>query len=431
VSLPWMTAFTLGACAFLASIVPVIAGAGGSWPVAGAGTPVAAALVVTLVVLRRRQGVLEASVAGSERRAGEWQRYAEDLEWRVHAHESRSAGTAGAAGIREQFDGQIESYRLAVVTLARRLQASAHRVQEQATRMANRHPGDSDVLESSVLVDHAAAQQARHAQSLAVLCGGWPSRQWLEPLALLDVVRAAASRIVAYRRVTVSGEPGVAARASAVEPLIHLIAELLANATQFSPPTTQVLVTVRTGRRGAVIEIDDRGAGLEEQRLKQAREVVSGRRLLGLGDLGEVAQTGLAVIGQYVRRHGFGVDLMPSPCGGVRAIVLVHAEMVANLEAGAAPPPQLLAPERRLEPVGTLPGSLPRRRSRRDDFVPVGHGVASPASSTSPAPPAQTPQEAGAWLAAYLQPPAGTSQVAAPGEAGRATGRDSQPEREQ
>src|SRR5205085_884284 len=86
-----------------------------------------------------------------------------------------------------------------------------------------------DVLESSMRVDHAAAQQARHAQSVAVLCGEWPGQQWPQPLALLDVVRAASSRIVAYRRVTVSGEPDVAATASVVEPLIHMIAEMVEN----------------------------------------------------------------------------------------------------------------------------------------------------------------------------------------------------------
>jgi hypothetical protein len=433
-----------------------------------------------LAVLRQRYAALDASVAGSHERAAEWQRYAEELERRVDVERTQNAGAVStladavdrlinvqfpaalngtrvpgappehsvqahpdvtalcdrladvvatsAAGLREQFDGQIESYRLAVVTLARRVQASAHRIQEQATRMANRHSGDSDVLESSMLVDHAAAQQARHAQSVAVLCGEWPGQQWPQPLALLDVVRAAAGRIVAYRRVAASGEPDVAATASAVEPLIHLLAELLANATQSSPPTTQVLVTVRTVQRGAVIEIDDGGVGLEEHHLEQAREIVSGRRLLSLGDLGEVPQTGMAVIGQYVRRHGFGVDLTPSPYGGVRAIVLVHADMVENLELATAPaPPQLPAPARRLEPTGVLSGSLPQRRSRRDDFAPGDHGDPSPAE---PAPPAQTPQQAGAWLAAYLNAPPGNGpQAGEPEDMGPPTSWQSQTER--
>jgi signal transduction histidine kinase len=466
-TLLWTAGFALGACAVLAFVIPLILRAGDSWPAAG-GAAAAAALLVTLAVLRRRCTAIHVSEAGAEQRAAQWQRYAEQLEQRVDEQQAQNSATMsalaeaadrllgsqlpaalngsrvpgsfpdsadrghaevaalcdriaamvaeGTGGLREQFDGRIESYRLAVVTLARRVQASAHRIQEQATRMANRHPGDSDVLESSMLVDHAAAQQARHAQSVTVLCGEWPGQQWPQPLSLLDVVRAAAGRIVAYRRVTVSGEPDVAATASAVEPLIHLVAELLANATQSSPPTTQVLVTVRTVQRGAVIEIDDGGVGMEEHYLEQAREIVSGRRLLGLGELGEIPQTGMAVIGQYVRRHGFGVDLMPSPYGGVRAIVLVHAGMVENLEPDAVPgPPQFLALASAPAAVGAIPDSLPQRRSRRDES-PAGdyHDVFSPERDS----PGQTPQQAGAWLAAYL-----STRVSEPGPLGSSTDR--------
>lgn len=457
----WTAAFTLGACLVLAFAIAAVLDSGRGWPGLAGGAVAAALLLVTLVMLRRQYAALDTDVAGSDRRAGQWQRYAEELERRVderQAYYSRSssalaeavdrlvsvqlpaalsgsvppqsfpdaaaggpaevaalcdrvtgAAAEGAAGLREQFDGQIESYRLAVVTLARRVQASAHRTQEQATRMANRHPGDADVLESSMLVDHAAAQQARHAQSVAVLCGEWPGQQWPQPLSLLDVVRAAAGRIVAYRRVAVSGEPDVAATASAVEPLIHLTAELLANATQSSPPTTQVLVTVRAVQRGAVIEMDDGGVGLEEHQLEQAREIISGRRLLGLGDLGEIPQTGMAVVGQYVRRHGFRVDLMPSPYGGVRAIVLVPAEMVENLElitSPALPPPSAPASVRESSAAGR--GLLPQRRSRRDEAEPTGY---SDQSSTQPALPAQTPQQAGSWMAAYFSGSTGGSEA--------------------
>ena len=461
--LAWTAAFTLSACAVSAFVIAVVFGVGRGWPGAAAGAAAAVLLLVTLVMLRRRYGALGTDVAGSERRAAEWQRYAEELERRVHEQQAHDSGTAsalaegvdrlvrvqlpaalngsavpqsfpdsavggnaevvalcdriagaaaeGAEGLREHLDSQTESYRLAVVTLARRVQASAHRIQEQATRMANHHPGDSDVLESSMLVDHAAAQQARHAQSVAVLCGEWPGQQWPQPLSLLDVIRAAAGRIVAYRRVTVSGEPDVAATASAVEPLIHLAAELLANATQSSPPTTQVLVTVRTVQRGAVIEMDDGGVGLEEHQLEQAREIVSGRRLLGLGDLGEIPQTGMAVVGQYVRRHGFRVDLTPSPYGGVRAIVLVPAEMVENLEPVATPaPPPLPAPPSVRETGGAGPRSLPQRRSRRDESASADY---SDLSSAEPALPAQTPQQVGSWMAAYFSGSAGGPEAAA------------------
>ncbi len=462
----WAVAFTLGTCAVAALVVTVVLGSGRVRPGAVAGTVVAILLLAMLAVLRRRYTAIDAATAERERRAAQLQLRAAELERRGDERQAQYRGTLagvaaavdhlvnvqlpaalhgsaapppafpagvdseaaalcnraaaavaeGAAKLREQLDDQVEASRLAVVTLARRVQASAHRIQEEATRMADRHPADSDVLESSMRVDHAAAQQARHAQSVAVLCGEWPGQQWPQPLALLDVVRAASSRIVAYRRVTVSGEPDVAAVASVVEPLIHLVAELLANATQSSPPTTQVLVTVRTVQRGAVIEMDDGGVGMEEHRLEQAREIVSGHRLLRLGDLGEIPQTGMAVIGQYVLRHGFRVDLMPSPYGGVRAIVLVPAEMVENLESSvtAAPfppvepkpvPPAPPAPQPASVPAARAADTdlLPQRRSRRGETEPEPEPVrqADPPAA-EPAMSAQTPEQAGAWMAAYF-----------------------------
>jgi hypothetical protein len=268
--------------------------------------------------------------------------------------------------------------------------------------MTEVHSADPDVLESSNRVDHAAAQQARHAQSLAVLCGEWPGRQWPEPLPLQDVVRAAAGRIVPYERIKVSGDPGIAAAASINEPLIHLIAELLANATQSSPPTTDVEVTVRAVQRGAVIEIDDGGVGMNDAQMDQARETVSGRQLIGLGDLGEIPQTGLAVIGHYVRRHGFRADLRPSPYGGVRAIVLVPDDKVETLEpvATLAPPPaaaRASAPE----VVATDTERLPRRQSLRGQAVYGRH--AEPPAAEQPAAPTRTPEQDGEFLDEFLR----------------------------
>ena len=237
----------------------------------------------------------------------------------------RAAGHLSRA--RDDMHARQEAVQAAVVTLGRKVQASAHRIQEEASRMVQRHPADADVLHTSMRVDHAASQQARNAQSLAALCGEWPGQQWHQALPIADVVRGAAGRITAYQRVEVSGDPGVAVSARVVEPLIHVIAELLANATQSSPPTTQVLVSLRHVQRGAVIEIDDGGVGLDDIRLEQVREIASGRRPVGLSELGEIPQTGLPVVGAYVRRHGFRVDITESVYGGLRAIVLVPAEL--------------------------------------------------------------------------------------------------------
>ena len=326
--------------------------------------------------------------------------------------------------LRERSDDQSESSRRAVLTLARLLQASALRIQAQAAKMAEDRPADPGVLEASMRVEHAAAQMARNAQSLVVLCGEWPGQQWPDPLALPDVVRAAAGRIMSYERVNVSGDHAVAADAGVVEPLIHLVAELLANATQSSPPATQVEVTVQAVQHGAVIEIDDRGIGMEEAQFRQAREILSGGQLVGLGDLGEFPQTGLAVIGHYVDRHGFGVELRKSPYGGVRAVVLVPDPLVVNtLEpagtarpvlAGLAPPQPTQAGLR--EPGGAVLGRrLPQRQSLRGQALPGSDAGLAPAGPAA-VPEATTPEQEGAFLAAYL----GAGEAAAMPDAGEA-----------
>ncbi|WP_445527735.1 ATP-binding protein [Streptomyces cyslabdanicus] len=321
---------------------------------------------------------------------------------------------AAVAEAAEENRERQETLRLAVVALARRVQAAAHRIQEGASLMAARHPGNADVLESSMAVDHSAAQQARLAQSLAVLCREWPGQQWQKPLALVDVVRAASGRITAFQRVEVAGDPDVAAAPQVVEPLIHLTAELLANATQSSPPRTTVSVTVRSVQRGAVVEIDDGGVGMDEHSLAKAREVASGRRPVGVGEVGEVPQTGLAVVGEYARRHGFGVDLLPSPYGGVRAVALVPAAMVEILDpAGTQLPEQrgpAAAPEPSRDPApdtaeardaaageGTAPSRLPQRRSPRG--TPKAD---SPVAGPADASPALTPRQAADWMGAFF-----------------------------
>jgi len=345
------------------------------------------------------------------------------------------------AAVREDQRARQDAVSAAVVSLGRKVQASAHRIQEEAARMVQRHPADPDVLQTSMRVDHAAAQQARNAQSLAALCGEWPGQQWHQALPVSDVVRAAAGRITAYQRVEVSGEPGVAVTVQVVEPLIHLVAELLANATQSSPPTTQVLVSLRQVQRGAVIEIDDGGVGVDDVGLDRIREIAAGRREVGLADLGEIPQTGLPVVGTYARRHGFRVDVTQSVYGGLRAIVLVPAELTepmaprgmlatgAHVLAKRGERPSLPAPtpspervtKREPQPsgvvqpepelTGTVPPepadtdstpALPRRRSRRGEARTRVEWPGEQPPSPRPAPATQSPAEAGQWMGAFL-----------------------------
>lgn len=310
------------------------------------------------------------------------------------ARSGLSIAATALARVQDERLARRDAVQVAVVALGRKVQASAHRIQEEAARMVQRHPTDPDILQTSMRVDHAAAQQARQAQSLAALCGEWPGQQWNEPLALPDVVKGAAGRITAFHRVEVSGDPGVAVSARVVEPLIHLVSELLANATQSSPPTTQVLVSLRQVQRGAVVEIDDCGVGLDTKQLDQARDIASGKKAVSIVDLGEIPQTGLAVVGTYARRHGFRVDITESVYGGLRAIVMIPAELTEALV-----------------PVGMLAGAVPSSAARAASVptvptVPVAQEpAAAPAVRTAVSvvePPAVTvtePQSDDAWPA--------------------------------
>ncbi len=296
--------------------------------------------------------------------------------------------------VRELYAAQRSAVHASVVSLTRKIQTTAHRVQEEAGRMISRHPNDPDVLETSMRVDHAAAQQARYAQSVSTLCGEWPGQQWHDPLAVSDVVRGAAGRITAYQRVELSGDPGVAVAPRVVEPLIHLVAELLGNAAQSSPPTTNVLVTLRHVQRGAVIEVDDCGVGMDERRLEGAREIVSGKREIDLFSLGELPQTGFPAVGAYVRRYGFRVDLAESVYGGVRATVLVPSELTEPLPPdGAVTGGSQLPLARRSSTSATMP-SVPAVPSTPSAAEPPATG-SSAAEAAAPEPAAAGPAAAG------------------------------------
>ncbi|ANC29620.1 Histidine kinase-, DNA gyrase B-, and HSP90-like ATPase [Isoptericola dokdonensis DS-3] len=417
--------------------LPLLADGGWAvWAVGGAALllPVVAAVLLARAA-RRDDETLRALVAERDLLARRLTETADVLERTTNDLAAEQAG-------RRRERAAVET---AVVALSRKVQASAHRVQEEAARMVQRHSADPDVLQTSMRIDHAAAQHARQAQSLVALCGQRPGQTWDEPLPLPDVVRAAAGRITAFQRVEVSGDPGLSVSPLAVEALVHVVAELLANATQCSPPNTKVLATLRQVQRGAVIEIDDCGVGMDERELARVRRIASGAAPVTIADLGQVPQTGLAVVGTYARALDLRVDLVESVYGGLRAVVMLpaaHTEVSATGPSvlapsvddawGTAPAPAAhLAPPvvARPEPPSATsvaadvvrpgPPVLPQRRSRRAalDGPPTRP---TPATTTEdradrPAPDPvadQTAEEAGAWIGAFFA--AGTAPLPDP-----------------
>jgi signal transduction histidine kinase len=210
--------------------------------------------------------------------------------------------------------------------LARRNQSL---LQRQLTVLDDmeRRATDPDVLEDLFKMDHLTTRMRRHAEGLIILSGAPPGRSWSAPVKLIDVMRGAVAEVEDYARVTASTQSRAALAGSAVTDVIHLLAELVENATTLSPPFTQVRVSGETVANGFAIEIEDRGLGMTPQRLHELNE-----RLANPPDINpaNTEQLGLFVVGQLARRHGIRVMLRPSPYGGTSAVVLIPLALIVE-----------------------------------------------------------------------------------------------------
>ncbi len=210
--------------------------------------------------------------------------------------------------------------------LARRNQSLLQRQLSVLDDM-ERRATDPDVLEDLFKMDHLTTRMRRHAEGLIILSGAPPGRSWSAPVKLIDVMRGAVAEVEDYARVTASTQSRAALSGSAVTDVIHLLAELIENATTLSPPFTQVRVGGESVANGFAIEIEDRGLGLSPQRLAELND-----RLASPPDINpaNTEQLGLFVVGQLARRHGINVTLRPSPYGGTTAVALIPRALVVE-----------------------------------------------------------------------------------------------------
>ena len=210
--------------------------------------------------------------------------------------------------------------------LARRSQSL---LQRQLTVLdgMERKATDPDVLEDLFKMDHLTTRMRRHAEGLIILSGAPPGRGWSAPVKLIDVMRGAISEVEDYARVTVSTQSRAALSGSAVTDVIHLLAELIENATTLSPPFTQVRVSGEGVASGFAIEIEDRGLGMTPQRMAELNE-----RLAQPPEINptNTEQLGLFVVGQLARRHGISVTLRQSPYGGTTAVALIPDRLIVD-----------------------------------------------------------------------------------------------------
>ncbi|MGV9566873.1 nitrate- and nitrite sensing domain-containing protein [Streptomyces sp. NPDC003480] len=205
------------------------------------------------------------------------------------------------------------------VNLARRSQVLLHKQLTLLDAM-ERRTEDTEELADLFRLDHLTTRMRRHAEGLVILSGAAPSRQWRKPVQLMDVVRAAVAEVEDYERIEVRRLPRVAVTGPAVADLTHLVAELLENATVFSPPHTAVQVIGERVANGFTLEIHDRGLGMGAEALLDANLRLAETPEFELSDTDRL---GLFVVSRLARRQNVRVSLQPSPYGGTTAVVLI------------------------------------------------------------------------------------------------------------
>ena len=257
------------------------------------------------------------------------------------------AGASAGTVLAQAPDGLDPAQRRVLETLVREVGASertrasgmavcanaAGRVQALATsmladlrEMEGRH--SEEVLGDLLQLDHGTAQAGRLADSIAVLTGARSGRRWTKPIVLESVLRGAMGRISAYQRVRLHFSGNAAVAGYAAEGVMHLLAELMDNATSFSPPTEEVHVYAQETQTGVVITIEDGGLVMAPATLARAERLVSAEPL----DLTTLSGTrlGLAVVGCLARKHGLTVSFRPSSRGGTGVVVLVPQQLLAR-----------------------------------------------------------------------------------------------------
>ncbi|MYY82246.1 HAMP domain-containing protein, partial [Streptomyces sp. SID335] len=218
--------------------------------------------------------------------------------------------------------------------LSRRSQGLIQRQLSLISELESRE-ADPDQLSSLFKLDHLATRMRRNGENLLVLAGEEPGRRWTRPVPLVDVLRAAASEVEQYERIELSSVPATEVAGRVVNDLVHLLAELLENATSFSSPQTKVKVTGHALPDGRVlIEIHDTGIGLSPEDLAAINERLASPPTV---DVSVSRRMGLFVVGRLSQRHGIRIQLRPSDSGGTTALVMLPVDVAQGKKMPGKP----------------------------------------------------------------------------------------------
>ncbi|WP_406864199.1 ATP-binding protein [Streptomyces sp. HUAS MG47] len=264
------------------------------------------------------------------------------------------------------------------VNLARRLQSLVHREIQLLDELEN-EVEDPELLKGLFHVDHLATRIRRHAENLAVLGGAISRRQWSNPVTLTEVLRSSIAEVEQYPRVKLVPPIEGTLRGHAVADVIHLLAELVENATVFSAPHTTVLLRAQRVTAGLAIEVEDRGLGMPVAEQNKMNALLADPDQVNVAHLLQDGRIGLFVVSALARRHGIAVRLQSNIYGGVQA-VLVLPQGLLGQERDSAP---AQAPQRTAQ--APAPYQAPA--------APTAHTAAAPIpAAVPPATPAPQPR---------------------------------------
>ncbi|GAB3678416.1 hypothetical protein GCM10027589_48720 [Actinocorallia lasiicapitis] len=255
------------------------------------------------------------------------------------------------------------------VNLARRNQVLLQRLLRLLDGMERKAKGP-DELTDLFAIDHLVTRMRRHAEGLVILAGKPAGRTWRRPVPLVDLVRAAVAEVEDYQRVKIPPLPEtLALSGTAAADVIHLLAELIENAIMYSPPELRVQVTAQRVAHGLAVEIEDRGLGMDGEKLASLNQTLAEAPEF---DLFDSARLGMFVIARLAQRHGIKVALRPSPYGGITAIALLPSGLITQVEDLPEPrpepvrtPPAPVEAHREAPAVVHVEGELPQRTRRR------------------------------------------------------------------
>ncbi len=215
------------------------------------------------------------------------------------------------------------------VNLARRLQSLVHREIKLLDELESQVE-DPDLLKGLFAVDHLATRIRRHAENLAVLGGAVSRRQWSRPVNLYEVLRSAVAEIEHYSRVKLVRPIDGTVQGHAVADVIHLVAELVENATTFSAPATQVLVRVQHVTAGLAIDVEDRGLGMPAEERNRINAMLASPDDVDIDELLQDGRIGLFVVASLARRHHVALQMQPNIYGGTQAVVVLPHSILGS-----------------------------------------------------------------------------------------------------